>query len=59
MEDKVGTSVDISYQVWTTDITYILMATGFMYMFAIIDLHSRYVVNRNISNSMDAERCKE
>ena len=35
------------------------MQRGFMYLIAIIDLHSRYVVNWSISNSMDAEWCNE
>ena len=46
-------------QVWATDITYIPMEKGYMYLCAIIDLHSRYVVGWSISNSMDAEWCKE
>jgi putative transposase len=46
-------------QVWALDITYIPMAKGFMYMVAIIDLYSRYVVNWSVSNSMDAEWCKQ
>ena len=41
-------------QVWATDITYIPMEKGFMYLTAIIDLHSRYVLNWSVSNSMDA-----
>lgn len=46
-------------QVWALDITYIPMRKGFMYMVAIIDLYSRYIVNWSISNTMDAEWCKE
>lgn len=46
-------------QVWATDITYIPMANGYMYLVAIIDLYSRYVVNWSVSNSMDAIWCKE
>ena len=46
-------------QVWATDITYIPMQKGYMYMVAIIDLYSRYVVNWSISNSMDAEWCQQ
>jgi len=46
-------------QVWATDITYIPMANGYMYLVAIIDLYSRYVVNWSVSNSMDATWCKE
>lgn len=46
-------------QVWATDITYIPMGKGFMYLCAIIDLHSRYVVNWSVSNSMEADWCKQ
>lgn len=46
-------------QVWAMDITYIPMARGFMYLTAIIDLYSRYVVNWSISNTMSAEWCAE
>lgn len=46
-------------QVWATDITYIPMRKGFMYLVAIIDLHSRYVLNWSVSNTMDAAWCKE
>lgn len=48
-----------SNQVWAIDITYIPMEKGFMYLCAIIDLHSRFVVNWSVSNSMDSEWCKE
>ena len=41
-------------QVWAVDITYIPMKKGFMYLAAIIDLYSRYVVNWSLSNTMDA-----
>jgi putative transposase len=44
-------------QVWEIDITYIPMAKGFMYLTAIIDVYSRFVVGWNISNSLDAENC--
>ena len=46
-------------QVWATDITYIPMKTGFMYLMAVIDLHSRYVLHWSLSNSMSAEWCAE
>ncbi len=50
-------NLDISYsnQVWQLDITYIPMAKGFMYLVALIDVHSRFVVGWDISNSMDAD----
>ncbi len=41
-------------QAWGIDITYIPMKKGFMYLCAIVDLYSRYVVNWSISNTMDA-----
>ena len=46
-------------QVWAMDITYIPMAKGFMYLTAIIDLYSRYVVGWSVSNTMDAEWCAQ
>jgi putative transposase len=42
-------------QVWAIDITYIPMAKGFMYLTAIIDVYSRYVVGWDVVNSLDAE----
>jgi putative transposase len=51
--------VDRPNQVWQTDITYIPMFRGFMYMNAIIDVYSRKILNWSISNSMDKEWCIE
>lgn len=45
-------------QVWAIDITYIPMRRGFLYLCAIIDLHTRYVVNWSISNTMTAQWCR-
>ena len=42
-------------QVWAIDITYIPMKKGFLYLAAIIDIYSRYIVGWSISNSMEAE----
>ena len=42
-------------QVWAIDITYIPMKKGFLYLTAIIDLYSRYVVGWGISNTLDSE----
>lgn len=42
-------------QVWEIDITYIPMAKGHMYLTAIIDVYSRYIVGWNISNTLAAE----
>lgn len=44
-------------QVWATDITYIPMKRGFMYLIAVIDLYSRKVLNWSVSNSMNADWC--
>ena len=52
-------TIDRPNQVWAIDITYIPMKKGFMYLVAIIDLYSRYVVNWSVSNSMDAEWCRQ
>ena len=46
-------------QVWATDITYIPMKKGFLYLTAVIDLHTRFVVNWSLSNTMDAKWCAE
>lgn len=46
--------IDRTNQVWGIDITYIPMRRGFMYLCAIIDLHTRFVVNWGISNVMTA-----
>lgn len=46
-----------SNQVWATDITYVPLKNGYMYLIAIIDLHSRYVLKWALSNTMEAEWC--
>ena len=50
-----GLKIEKSNQVWAIDITYIPMKQGFMYLTAIIDLYSRYIVGWQISNSMEKE----
>jgi putative transposase len=52
-----GKSVWLPNQVWATDITYIRLAGGYVYLIAIIDLYSRKALNWRISNTMDAEFC--
>ncbi len=44
-------------QVWSTDITYIPMRRGFMYLSAVIDWYSRYVLSWELSNSLDSLFC--
>lgn len=42
-------------QVWSLDISYIPMRKGFMYLFAIMDVYSRFIVGWSLSNTMEAE----
>jgi putative transposase len=44
-------------QVWGTDITYIPIETGYLYLVAILDLFSRYVVSWILSNNMEVDCC--
>ena len=46
-------------QVWSTDITYVPLASGFMYLAAIIDWFSRYVVAWRLSNTLEGWFCLE
>lgn len=44
-------------QVWCSDITYVPMATGFMYLVAVMDWWSRYVLGWRLSNTLEAAFC--
>jgi putative transposase len=44
-------------QVWSTDITYIPLAKGFVYLVAVMDWFSRYVLSWELSNTLDEEFC--
>ena len=46
-------------QVWSTDITYIRLAGGFVYLVAIIDWYSRYVLSWSVSVTLDSSFCLE
>src|SRR5690554_4687452 len=46
-------------QVWAMDITYIPVQGGYLYLCAIIDLYSRYVVGWSLSNTMSTDWCKQ
>lgn len=46
-------------QVWATDITYIPVQGGYLYLCAIIDLYSRYMVGWSLSNTMTSEWCRK
>lgn len=50
-----GLSIARPNQVWAIDITYVPMKNGFMYLTAVIDLYSRYIVGWQISNSLEKE----
>ena len=52
-----GMKITHANQVWCTDITYIPMEKGFMYMTAIIDVYSRKIMSWGISNTMSKEWC--
>ena len=52
-----GVEVVRPNQVWSTDITYIRLAGGFVYLVAIIDWYARKVLSWRISNTMDAQFC--
>lgn len=46
-------------QVWSSDITYVRMAQGFLYLVAILDWYSRYVLSWRLSNTLDTLFCIE
>ena len=46
-------------QVWCCDITYIPMRLGFLYLVAVMDWYSRYVLSWRLSNSMDVDFCMD
>ncbi len=54
-----GLSISRPDQVWSSDITYIRMSRGFVYLTAIMDRYSRYVLSWLISNTMDVHFCLE
>jgi len=54
-----GLSIERANQVWATDISFIPMAKGFMYLVAIMDWHSRRVLSWRVSNTMDTDFCIE
>ena len=54
-----GLTINKPNMVWSTDITYIPMKQGFLYLTAIIDWYSRYIIAWEISNSLDVSFCTE
>lgn len=53
-----GIKIERIGQVWATDITYIPVQGGYLYLCAIIDLYSRYVVGWSLSNTMTSQWCR-
>ena len=56
LRNRVLTRAD---EVWSSDITYVPMRRGFMYLTAVIDWYSRYVLSWRLSNTMDVGFCSE
>lgn len=54
-----GLSIDRCNQVWSTDITYIRLQRGFLYLVAILDWFSRYVLSWEVSITLDTSFCLE
>ncbi len=56
LRDRVLTHVD---EVWSSDITYVPLRHGFMYLTAVIDWYSRYVLSWRLSNTLEGRFCLE
>jgi len=54
-----GKIITCCNQVWSTDITYLRLKKGFVYLMAIIDWYSRYVLDWQISTTLEADFCVE
>lgn len=52
-----GLAIDRADQVWSTDITFVPMYKGFLYLTAVIDWYSRYVLSWELSNSLEGTFC--
>lgn len=54
-----GLAIDRPHQVWAMDITYVPVGGSHMYLVAIIDVYSRYIVSWSLSNTMTARWCRD
>lgn len=52
-------AIDRPNQVWAMDITYIPVQGGYLYLVAVIDLYSRYVLSWSLSNTMTSRWCRQ
>jgi putative transposase len=52
-------TIDSPNQVWSADITYVRLVRGFVYLIAVMDWFSRYVLSWELSTSLDADFCLE
>lgn len=52
-------SIDRPNQVWCSDITYVPLRCGYLYLVAVMDWHSRHVLSWRLSNTLDAAFCVE
>ena len=53
----LGVRIERVHQVWATDITYVRIPQGFIYLVALIDVYSRYIVAYQVSITLEAEFC--
>jgi putative transposase len=54
-----GLKIEKPMHVWSTDITYIPMQKGFMYLCAIMDWNSRFITHWQLSNNLSTQFCKD
>lgn len=54
-----GMEINSCDQVWSADITYIRLKQGFVYLMAVIDWYSRYVLDWQLSTTLEADFCQE
>jgi putative transposase len=54
-----GVEITRPDQVWSTDITYVPLRHGFLYLVAVMDWYSRYVLSWRLSNTLDGRFCQE
>ena len=52
-----GVKIERVNQVWSTDITYVPMASGFLYLCAVVDWYSRFILSWEISNTLTTDFC--